>query len=265
MELINHHYLGKKLVYRKTGVGIPVILVHGFAEDGEIFRFQTDFLKTRALIIVPDLPGSGSSEYNETMMTMDDYADCINAILENEKITQCIMIGHSMGGYITLAFTERYPEKVLRYGLFHSSAFPDDDEKKLTREKAIRFINEHGSSKFLEQSVPNLFSDITKEQKPSLVGEIISKYSNFAPEALVQYYEAMIRRPDRRNVLKSASKPVLLILGQYDSAVPIDKGLVQAHIPEICYIHICKKSGHMGMLEETEFCNHALEEFIADK
>lgn len=257
-------YKGISLYYRLYGSGKPVILLHGFGEDGQIFENQIASLKDKAQLIVPDLPGSGLSPILKNASSMDDYAASIKAIMEEENMSSCIMIGHSMGGYITLAFVEKYPEFVDSFGLFHSSAYADDESKKETRQKGIEFIKQHGASKFVEQTTQNLFSPITKESYPELIRQITERYANFNPDSLVQYYEAMMKRPDRTAVLKNAGKPVMFIFGQHDTAIPLEKGLEQSHLPEFSYIHICKNSGHMGMLEETEFCNEALEKFIKE-
>src|SRR5579871_2701338 len=93
----------KRIFYRQEGKGIPVMLLHGFAEDGTIWNNQVEYLKQNARLIIPDLPGSGLSDQNENLLTIDDYADVVKVILDKENIPSCIIIGHSMGGYIALA------------------------------------------------------------------------------------------------------------------------------------------------------------------
>jgi len=176
----------------------------------------------------------------------------------------CILIGHSMGGYITMAFAEKYPELLSAYGLFHSSAFADSEEKKVTRRKGIEFINQHGAFEFLKTATPNLFSPLSKDKKAGLIDEQVTAGHNFSPRALVSYYEAMIQRPDRTAVLEKTTVPVLFIMGKYDAAVPMEDGLKQCHIPGKSYIHVLQNSGHMGMLEETDKSNRFLENFLLD-
>jgi pimeloyl-ACP methyl ester carboxylesterase len=172
------------------------------------------------------------------------------------------MIGHSMGGYILLAFMEKYPNHLNAFGLFHSSAYPDTEEKKATRRKAIEFINQHGAFEFLKITLPNLFSPNSQSQIPNSIKELIDRGNNFSPTALISYYEAMMQRPDRTEVLKKAAVPVLFILGETDTAVPLQDGLKQCHLPEKSYIHILHQSGHMGMLEEANASNRILENFL---
>src|SRR5687768_16052077 len=144
-------YKGTQLFYRTYGKGNPLMFVHGFAEDGNIFSNQIAFFEKDYHVIVPDLPGSGQSEFNQSIDTIEGYADAILAVLNAEKISEAMVIGHSMGGYITLAIADRSPQRLETFGLFHSSAYADDDEKKNARNKSIDFIKEHGAAKFLEE------------------------------------------------------------------------------------------------------------------
>jgi len=256
-------YQNKKFFYRTTGSGKPVILLHGFGEDGEVWKSQVDFLKEKFRLIVPDLPGSSKSEMIDDM-SMEGLAVVIHSILHEENIDACPIIGHSMGGYITLAVVEKYPNHVSAFGLFHSSAFADSEEKKTARRKGIEFIQQHGAFEFLKTAIPNLFSENSKQQIPNSIRDYIDQQHNFLPEALVSYYEAMIQRPDRTDILQKSAVPVLFIMGKYDTAIPLADGLKQCHLPEKSYIHILRKSGHMGMMEEPGESKRILDKFLSD-
>ncbi len=251
-----------EIAYKVHGNGQPVLLLHGFAEDGEIWKYQVEFLKDKFKLIVPDIPGSGRSPFNKAFVTIDDFAEIINPILDHEKINHMALIGHSMGGYISMAFAEKYPERLAGLGLFHSTAYPDTEEKKLARRKSIEFIKEHGAADFIRTTIPNLFAQSFCESHPEQIRELIETYSTLPPEALIQYYEAMILRPDRTSILKHFQKPVLFIMGEEDKAVPFQDSLKQAHLPSISFIHILQKNGHMGMIENPEKCNSYLVEFL---
>lgn len=254
-------FLKKNIYYSTVGKGLPVLLLHGFGEDGCVWDAQVDHLKSKFYVIIPDLPGSGRSELlTGEKRSMDDYAACIYAILQQEKISKCVMIGHSMGGYITLAFAEKYPGMLKAFGLFHSSAYADDTEKIITRKKAIGFIKENGAAAFLKTSVPGLFFDKIKSK--THIKTLLEKGRSFKSEALMQYYEAMIQRPDRTAVLKKFKGKVLFILGKNDMVVPFQYGLEQSHIPMQSYIYILRNSAHMGMQEETVKANKSLTDFL---
>lgn len=249
------------IFYHVIGNGTPVVLIHGFAEDSTVWDSQVLFLKNNFQLIIPDLPGSGKSQLlqNENV-GIQDYADCIHHILQNENINQCIMIGHSMGGYITLAFAEKYQSILKAFGLFHSSAYADDDEKIATRKKAISFIQENGAEQFLKTSIPGLFYDTQKSRQQ--IDELLTKGKAFTPAALIQYYKAIIPRPDRTEVLKSFPGAVLFMMGVHDKAVLYVHSLQQCHMPGQSHIHVLRNSAHMGMLEETGQANNNLMNFL---
>ena len=254
-------YQNKKIFYRVIGNGKPVMLVHGFGEDGDIWRQQVEFLRDSFQLIIPDLPGSGESETIHDM-SMEGMAEVIHAIIHAENIDACPVIGHSMGGYITLALVAKYWNHVSAFGLFHSTAYADNEQKKATRRKGIEFIREHGAFEFLKTVIPNLFSPNSKEKIPDSIKELIDRGNNFTPAALVSYYESMIKRPDRTAVFQKNSVPVLFIMGKYDNAVPMEDVLKQCPLPEKSYIHILHESGHMGMIEECEKSNAILMKFL---
>ncbi|HSZ85629.1 MAG TPA: alpha/beta hydrolase [Puia sp.] len=259
-KIIN--YESSPVFYRIEGEGFPVVLIHGFAEDGTIWQNQIAYLAKSYKLIIPDLPGSGNSSFNSKLLSIADFADCIKFVLDEEKISTCIIIGHSLGGYITLAFAEKYREKLKAFGLFHSTAYADSEEKKTARKKAIVFIKKYGSGDFIKQSVPNLFAEDFNKKHPEIVNELIERYNNFNPDSLVSYYDAMMKRPDRTQVLKSFKKPVLFIAGEKDNAVPIEHSLQQSYLPELCYFHILMGAAHMGMFETVNLSNEIVNDFL---
>ena len=259
-------FKNKKIFYRAEGKGKPVMLLHGFAEDGRIWNHQFRKLKENFFVVVPDLPGSGSSELLDGEIFIEDYADAIKAIADaefaNEPLNQFTLIGHSMGGYITLAFAEKYPELLNAFGLFHSTAYADGDAKKEIRKKGIEFIKNNGVELFLKNTTANLFSEKTKETKPGLIDNLITNSKYFSSEALIQYYKAMIERPGLSNVLKTFERPILFVIGKNDNAVPLKASLAQCHIPVISHLKILRNTGHMGMWEEKKEANAFLLKFL---
>jgi len=254
-------FSGSVIHYTLLGKGKPVVFVHGFAEDSSVWHNQLAALEADHLLIIPDLPGSGNSEIlHKENVSLEDLAECIKSILDHEQIAECIMIGHSMGGYITLAFAEKYPTLLSAFLLFHSSAYADDAEKVAARKKGIGFILEKGAEAFLKATIPGLFYDSTKSKAE--MDDLLKKSSSFSPEALIQYYTAMINRPDRTKVLREFEGPIGFIMGQHDKAVPFEQTLQQSHLPKMSYVYILRSSAHMGMLEETAKANGILSNFL---
>jgi pimeloyl-ACP methyl ester carboxylesterase len=262
LKIKNASYQNKNIFYRITGKGQPLLLLHGFAEDGKLWDHQINFLQDNYQLIVPDIPGSGLSAFNEQLSTIEEHAEAIKAILDNEKITSCVFIGHSLGGYIALAFTEKYPHLLKALGLFHSTAFADSEERKQIRLKAIDLIKSNGSYAFIKATTPNLFTDNFKLKKADQLNNLIEQGKNFMPEALIQYYKMMFARPDRTSVLRNFPKPILFIIGELDNIIPLQSSLQQCNLPLQSHLHILANSAHMGMWEETAKTNEILSGFL---
>jgi len=271
MEIKNINWQGSSIQYKATGQGKLVVLLHGFGEDNTVWEQQTAFLQQHFRLILPDIPGSGQSQFVPNA-NIETYAEILKAILDNEltKISSTgegseetvSIVGHSMGGYITLAFAEKYPQYLNSFGLCHSSAFPDTEEKKETRRKAIDFIQAKGGYAFLKASIPGLFTKEYLAKQPAKVEALIEAGKQFSNEALIQYYEAMIARPDRTAVLKIFDHPILFLIGEHDAAVPLQSSLQQCYLPVQSHVHILDNSAHMGMWEEAEKTNNVLMQFL---
>ena len=263
-------YQQSTIYYRSVGMGKKVMLLHGFAENGRIWDNQIDFLKKDFRLLIPDIPGSGQSEFIKNG-NIAIYADVIRAILSddfkkegNTGPEEVTLIGHSMGGYIALAFAEKYPKQLASFGLFHSTAFADNEDKKMARKKAIQFIEEHGSFPFLQTSIPGLFTETFAEEHTLVVNELINQSKGFNPSSLIQYYEAMMERRDSTRILKEFKKPILFIIGEKDTIIPLQSSLQQCYLPAQVDVHILKNSAHMGMLEETDKSTEIVYNFLKE-
>jgi pimeloyl-ACP methyl ester carboxylesterase len=268
MDSKTFSYQSSKIFYRTVGNGKPVILMHGFAEDGDIWKNQIEFLKTHCYLIIPDLPGSGKSEMINDM-SIEGMAELIKEIINLEVPDSSPFgggwvgaVGHSMGGYISLAFAEKYPQMLSSVALVHSSAFADSDEKKANRLKSIEFVKKNGAFEFLKAVITDLFTETWAAANAEIIDQLIEKSKAFSDEAIIRYYLAMINRPDRTAVLKNFDKPIMFIIGQHDKAVPFDQSMQQCYLPNQSQVHILRNSAHMGMLEEAGKVNSALLQFL---
>jgi pimeloyl-ACP methyl ester carboxylesterase len=252
------------LEYNKYGQGFPVVLLHGFGEDNTIWNNQIVVLKDHCQLIIPNLQGTGSSPLmkDKSSLSIEDMADDIQLLLEKEKITQCILLGHSMGGYITLAFAEKYPQYLKGFGLIHSTAYPDSEEKKNNRLRSIDIIEEYGGYSFLKNTIPNLFSVRFKFNNEESVEELIQKSKTFSNTSLQAYCHAMMTRPARTQQLINTSIPVLLIAGTEDIAAPLKDLKEQSLLSTMIEFHILERVGHMGMWEAPQEINQLVLSFI---
>lgn len=265
---ITHRH--KKIFYTTIGEGPIIVLLHGVPFDGSLWHNQFDNFPENKLI-VPDLPGSGRSEIIDDM-SMEGMAECVKDIIVHETASlffksgephSVIVIGHSMGGYITLALAEKHPELLNGFGLFHSTAYADSEERKEGRKKTVEVLKQKGTIEFVRNSIPNLFSPLSKEKSPKSIDEQIANASRFSTDALIAYQTEMMGRKDRREVLKNSTVPVLFIFGKHDNAVPLKDGLEQSSLANNSLVHVLENSGHLGMKEESLKSNEILTEYLS--
>lgn len=256
-------YEKSKIVYKVLGEGLPVILLHGFGFSHKIWYQIAESLKNDFMLILPDIPGSGESErLIKENVSLSDYAAVINNIIAQEKITEPIIIGHSMGGYIMMAFENLFPNTSKAICLFHSSSYADDEDKILARKKGIEFIKKYGSETFLNNSIPGLFHDKEKSEKD--INTYLKEAKEIDSEIIVEYYKAMIKRDDNRNILKNIQKPILFIIGEFDNAIPFKTSLEQTYIADNSDVSILRNSAHMGMLEEPKKSAEIIHRFLIE-
>ncbi len=244
-----------------AGSGPAVVLLHGLGEDGSIWEPVWTNLLPQYQLLVPDLPGIGQSGLLEEG-SMDAYAAAVKAMLDAESIRHCTMLGHSLGGYIALAFAATFQEWLNGLGLVHSTALADSEERREGRRKFINFIETHGAAAFLKNTLPALFSPDFAAAQPQVIDALIEKSAVIPAAALTQFYNAMINRPDTTHLLANSPVPVLFIAGVHDTAVPVASLQQQFHLPPVAEVHILRHSGHMGMLEETARTNEAISHFV---
>ena len=264
METRSFEFDNRQMGYVKTGAGPAVILLHGFGEDHYIFNSTVAMLEKKYTVYTPDLLGTGMSSINTfpSNFSIEYVADSIVALLQHEKIEDCILLGHSMGGYVTVAFAKKYPKYLKGFGLLHSTALPDTPIKIENRLRGITFIEKFGAATFLETTAPNLFGTHTQKNHPQLITDFIQSIPAFSNEALTSYYQAMMQRPDLTSVLETTPLPVLFILGDQDMPVALEDTLPQTKMPKRAYLYVLENCGHMGMLEQPTNFNNAVLDFL---
>ena len=246
------------LHYDEAGNGYPVVLLHGFCENNTCFNKQVLLLKEHYKTICPDLPGSGKSG-RQIATSMDAMADAVYETLVLLGIKKCVLIGHSMGGYVTMAFAKKYAHILDGFGLLHSVASPDDEERKQKRVQAQGVIAEKGAAFYARQFIPPLFKQGTNE---SLMATYLNEADTFSADGLTAQLEAMKNRDDNTGVLQQTALPVFFGIGKFDSLIPEDKMLQQAISCKQSYIAYLPGSGHMGHIEEDELTAKHIAHFV---
>ena len=242
--------------FSDVGSGFPVVLLHGYCETRSVWENVVSELSSHFRFITPDLPGFGKTPIIDPL-TIELVASEVMQLTVQLSIDKCIVIGHSLGGYITLALEDQHPELIRGYGLFHSTAFEDSPEKKKGREQVAKIVNSKGPSVFLNNFYQNLFF-----QPPAgVIEQLQEEGSTITAKSIASYALAMKDRPDRSHLLRS-EKPKLIIAGKEDGAVPYESSMNLFEMAENCDCITLDQSGHMGMFEEPESAVLAVNNFL---
>lgn len=234
--------------YRKQGAGPVLVLLHGFPERSELWEGVAADLSGAFTLVMPDFPGSGGSVLqHETDITQ--MAECVKDVLDAEQVPKAVIVGHSMGGYVALAFASLYSERVAGLSLVHSTAAADDEEKKKNRQKSIELIQKGGRNAFINQMIPNLFAEPFKRAHPEIVEKCIDMAKTVKDDGLVNYLSAMRLRPDRQGELNDATFPVQWFIGNNDNIIYYKKILEQCYKSHVNFVYLYDACGHMSMFE----------------
>jgi pimeloyl-ACP methyl ester carboxylesterase len=254
----------KKLIYKNTqisftdhGKGTTIVLLHGFLENQTMWNAFAPELAKKNRVITIDLLGHGQTECLGYVHSMEEQADMVHAVLHELKIRKAVFVGHSMGGYVALAFAEMYADNVKGLVLLNSTSLADSDERKTNRDRAIKAVKKDYET-FVRLSIANLFS---QENRSILIDEIetVKLEALKTPlQGIVAALEGMKIRKDREVILHFAPYPIVLILGKKDSVLVYDDNIGQVEGTKVQLITFA--DGHMSHIENK---NQLLETLIA--
>lgn len=216
---------GINMVYEECGEKNEwtVVLLHGFCGSSSYWHKVCPLLSEKYHIIMPQLRGHGSTSTPNEGYSMEDMADDIYELLKILNIEKVVMLGHSLGGYVTLAFAEKYEAKLLGLGLIHSTALSDTEEKKEKRRQDMRDISHNGINDYVKRLIPKLFSESKLGEMQGEVQDMINVGMGMSPKGANLTLEGMLQRPDRSQVLAKAKYPILLVAGAEDDIIsPLD-------------------------------------------
>ncbi|MCB9282741.1 MAG: alpha/beta fold hydrolase [Lewinellaceae bacterium] len=247
--------------FSTAGSGPALVFLHGFGEDSRIWEaFVALFEKTHQVICI-DLPGFGQSD-PVAGITIRDMASAVHAVLEKLQVGRFVLAGHSMGGYVALAYAQAWPTALRGLAMIHSHPYADSEEKKEGRMKSIEFVNRHGSARYAAQLIPSLFAPKFAEENPLIIKELIDRAGAYPAQGVTDALRAMYQRPDRSEVLQDIKCPVLFIIGKEDQAIPAELSKRQTALPATSSIHYLDGVGHMGMLEAQRETLEIVEHFL---
>jgi len=250
MEIINVN--GVRLAFERRGTGSPLVLLHGYPLDHHLWDDVAPLLTDTFELILPDLRGFGESSTVDSFYTMEDFASDIAALLDQLEIQKTAIAGHSMGGYVALAFARLYPERVTGLGLISTQVLADAPDRKEGRYKSAAEVADKGIASVVETMTPKFTSN------PQLQRFARESMERQQPAAYIGALKAMAERVDSTPMLSSLAVPLVIVHGDADSLIPIDRAreakaaLPNAHLVEI------SGAGHMPMMETKEKTAEAL-------
>ena len=250
MEKININ--GIELAYKREGRGTQLVLLHGYPLDHHLWDEIVPLLKDTFDLIIPDLRGFGDSSTIETPYTMNDFASDIAGLLDQLDLQKPAIAGHSMGGYIALAFARLYPERLSALALVASQAQIDPPERKEGRYKSAAEVAEKGIGGVVETMTPKFTSN------PKWQAFARKNMEAQQPAAYIGALKAMAERADSMPLLSTIKYPVVVVHGDADALIPIERAReVKAATPGSNLFEI-SGAGHMPMCEAPNETAQAL-------
>jgi len=256
----------KELLYKKTkisytdeGKGTAVVLLHGFLENKTMWQAFVPELAKKYRVITIDLLGHGETECLGYVHVMEDQADMIFALLLYLKIRKVVLVGHSMGGYVALAFAELYPDHVKGLFLLNSTSRADSEERKQNRDRAIAAVKQNYGA-FVSMSIANLFSEDNRERLANEIESVKKEALKTPLQGIVAALEGMKIRKDREVLLHFAPYPIQLVLGKKDGVLNYEENLEQIEGTKVQLTTF--PDGHMSHIENEKELKQVLAEFL---
>lgn len=252
-----------QLHWFEQGEGPALLLLHGFTESHRCWLSAIDDLSKHFRVLAPDLPGSGgSSLLSDGTADLGATAQLLWDWLSDLQIDKCVVVGHSMGGYVALEMLAAAPDRLLGIGLFHSHPMGDDAGKKLNRDRTIELIEKRGSKDFLHGFIPNLFAPAQRDALAATIDLLEAQAAEQSVAAYVAQTQAMRDREARIDLLQAHRLPKLVVLGRHDPILPVSTGLAFAVQLNNCQLEVLEAAGHMGMYESPAQTAEIFAEFM---
>ena len=249
------NYKNIPIAFSSQGKGTAIVLIHGFLENSSMWKEIIPVLAEKNRVITIDLLGHGKTGCLGYIHTMEEQALMIKSVLNHLKLRRFTLIGHSMGGYIALAFAHLFPKSLKGLCLMNSTYETDDNERKLLRTRAIKMV-EKNYENIVRISFTNLFSENSRAAYQSEIKEALTEALKTPVRGFIAAQEGMKIRKNYTTLFKSASYKRAIILGKKDWIIDSEKALKFAEkyaisatiLPEGHMSHIENKSGLLDAL-----------------
>jgi len=258
----NFKYRNGKIHYTDSGKGKVIVLLHGYLETSEVWRGFAGKLAEKYRVIVPDLPGHGQSDIFREMHSMEFMAEIIEELLNDLKIEKVFLTGHSLGGYVTLAFVEKFHKRLSGYCLLHSHPLADSPEAFEKRKREINMVQAGQKDLIYPDNITKMFATSNLEKNRTSLERSKKIASAIHGEGIIAILKGMMARPSRVGVMEEGEVPCLWILGAMDNYINYEEVRGKVRLPANSEILILENSGHMGFVEEEELSIKAIDTFI---
>lgn len=239
-------YKGINIFYKDTGKGQAVVLLHGFLENLTMWNDFLPELSKKNRVVCIDLLGHGKTDCLGYVHTMELMAEAVQAVLNHLKIKTSIFIGHSMGGYVALAFAEKNPDAIKGLCLMNSTAEADSAEKKQNRDRAIKAVKQNHKT-FIRLSINNLFRPKNRKLFSEDIKQITKEALQTPLQGIIAALEGMKIRPNREAVLSNKRFKTMMIISKKDPVLNYDALLIQAKKANTEIVEF--PDGHMSHIE----------------
>ena len=249
-------YLPVNLAYEEHGNGTPVILVHGFPFNRSIWYPIVPNLEQKARLILPDLRGHGQSPVPEGVYSMRLMAEDLRALMDSLQIEKAVLAGHSMGGYVSLAFAKAYPQRMAGLVLVATQAASDSPERRASRQQMIDEMRRKGIKAVAEAMAPAVTC------QPELVDTLRKMIMLMNPKGATSSLKGMAERPNAQEWLSGITVPSVVIAGTEDKLIPLEKPKVMTQLLGRAWLAEINGAGHMPMMEQPHAVSTAILQLI---
>ena len=253
-----------QMTYTDTGVGRPVVLIHGYPFNRSLWNEQVAALSNSYRIITPDLRGFGESDSSPGPATMNRMAQDVAQLLDHLEITRAVICGLSMGGYVALAFYKQFPSRVRALILADTRAQSDTEEGKQTRAQQAEKALSEGMAGIADAMLPKLLTPETVSKRPEIVKRVRDMMLKTKPEGAASALLGMAEREDLTELLPRITSPTLIMVGADDAITPVADSEKMHKAIANSRLVVLENAAHVSNLERTKEFNEALINFLRD-
>lgn len=257
-----YSFSGRQLFYSVRGNGTPVVLLHGYLESSEIWDSFAEKLSVDFNVVTIDLPGHGFSDVFGNVYSMEFMATIVKELLDSLGLEKAFICGHSLGGYVALAFLELYPEYLSGYCLFHSHPFADPPEAIEKRLREIAIVKAGKKDLMYPDNVTRMFAPSNLEKFHDALQRSKDIASKIPGDGIIAVLKGMIERPSRLSFMEEGRVPCLWILGSMDNYIPCEAIQSRVNLTSNAKVVVLKNSGHIGFIEEEDLSVRTIKDFM---